>query len=465
MSSTVVRRGAESESSSPCTMKRRAFLSSVVPASLGVAGGLGFAAPPSGTGSPGSGRDRIDKLAGLTLQQTREKYRSDLFDHYLPNLEEHVFDHDRGGFLCATDIRSGERIRDEKRAWYDGRGVWVYSFLYNRIDPDPRYLEYARKTIDFVLGFRPEGRRFWPAAYDSEGRPFSDREGDIYGNLFIAEGLAEYAKASGERRYYELSKELILDAFSRYEEPDYAFRRDDLGIPDTRVIGHWMIFLRLITQMLEHEADRDLERIADRCLDAILNRHYHPDFALHNEYLRHDFSLPDNEYADYSGTGHSIETFWMVMHEAVRRRDETLFAEAVKGFRRHMNVAYDAVYRGYFHELLHVDDYVWNVEKVLWLQDEVLVGALMLAEHTGDRWALDVYDETETWIREKFLKPGYKFWIHAGDRTVSNYPGNRVENYHIPRRLMLNLLAVERLIARDGRASGFGINTTREAGL
>ena len=67
-------------------------------------------------------------LAGFTLEELHDEYQSDLFNDFLPFLDKYVIDHELGGFMCNTD-RDGSRINTDKISWYNGRGVWVYSFL------------------------------------------------------------------------------------------------------------------------------------------------------------------------------------------------------------------------------------------------------------------------------------------------------------------------------------------------
>ncbi|MDP2984953.1 MAG: hypothetical protein Q8O92_16665, partial [Candidatus Latescibacter sp.] len=52
---------------------------------------------------------------------------------------------------------------------------------------------------------------------------------------------------------------------------------------------------------------------------------------------------------------------------------------------------------------------------------------------------------------------GYPLWIDSADRRVRFDKGDgsrRAENFHHPRQLMLNMLAVERIIKRGGKTSG-----------
>jgi hypothetical protein len=92
-----------------------------------------------------------------------------------------------------------------------------------------------------------------------------------------------------------------------------------------------------------------------------------------------------------------------------------------------------------------------TTDKVLWAQDEALVGTLMLVEHAGAAWARDWFGRIYAYVEENFrLKPhGYPGWILKSDREVSFEPSvSRKGNYHHPRQLMLNVLALDRMIAR-----------------
>ena len=184
-----------------------------------------------------------------------------------------------------------------------------------------------------------------------------------------------------------------------------------------------------------------------------MDRHLNPGFDLLNEVLNHDLSRPTNGFEQFSYTGHAIETLWMVMSEAVRRKDQRLYERAAALFRRHVEVARDDVYGGFFRSLDHVDNNVWKTDKVLWLQEEVLIGTMLMIERSGGPWAHQLFDKTYRYVRNKFpLKPhGYSLWILGADRKVTyEEKATRVGNFHHPRHLMLNLLALDRLIHRGG---------------
>jgi len=398
----------------------------------------------------------------MELEQLHKQYQHDLFDDCIPFLDKYVVDRVYGGFLCNTD-RDGSRLSERKETWFEGRGIWVYSFLYRNFGGSPQHLELARKTMQFILRARPEGTdTLWPDRLTREGEPLSPSSAMIYGDMFIAEGLAEFARASGDMRPWEEAKRLIQKCLRVYERPGYApdvvasYRcPKPVRFPGARSQGVAMVLIRVIKQMLEYRADPELQRVIDGAIDAVLNRFYNPDYCLNNELLNHDFTRPTGDLARFIYTGHSIETLWMLADEAVRRGDRQMLETAAARFRRHVEVAWDDVYGGVFRGSSDIEQNQWVLDKVLWAQEEVLIGALLFWEHLSAPWARDVFEKTYNYVQEHYplRKHGFGYWITSADRKVTfekHY--DRIENYHHPRHLMLNLLAIKRLIARGEKS-------------
>jgi N-acylglucosamine 2-epimerase len=451
-------------------MNRRHFLGvSASGAAASFFEGRQVAAPPREGWQDGRSGNSVTQtnglLAGMTLQGLRDLYHHDLFEDYLPFMDRYVIDHEYGGFLCDTDY-DGTRGDTRKMIWFEGRGTWVYSFLYNNLTHDPRHLEVARRSIELIMKSRPKDDNLWPRDFTREGTPLSEPPTEVYGDLFVAEGLAEYAMATKEQQYWDLAKNILFKCIRIYDRPDY---RPDIGrtylgpeaklFPGARIQGVWMVLIRLATQMLRSASDPDLNAVADRCLEAVLKYHYNPAFALNNELLNHDLSRPTDEYEELVYTGHSIETLWMLLDEAVRRRAAETFRTIAERFRRHVEVAWDDVYDGVFRNLQNVDENRWSLDKVLWAQEEVLVGSLLCVEHTGTPWAKDLFARAHAYVRAKYpLKShGSPLWMYASDRQVTfeafRKMPKRVEHYHHARHLMLNLLCLTRMIDRGGKVS------------
>ncbi|MBL8232179.1 MAG: AGE family epimerase/isomerase [Bryobacterales bacterium] len=395
----------------------------------------------------------------LDWRAIRDQYRRDLFDDYLPFHEKYVVDHQYGGHHCTVTPK-GELISPAKTAWYEGRGMWVFSFLYNHFGREQKWLDIAARSLQLVAKSKPQGEAHWPKTLDRDGTPSGPPDPEVYSDLFIAEGMAEFSKASGDKRYWDEAKQIVLKCVRRFDRPDYHPAIGETyfgpGAPrfgGARVLGVWMVLIRATRQMLAMRADGELQKISDRCLDAIVTRHHNPRFQLLNELINHDLSRPANDYERFCYAGHAVETLWMAMDEALRRRDRDLYGKLAAMFRRHCEVSLDRVYGGLFRNLRNVDTNDWTMDKTLFPQQEALIGTMMMIEQTGDAWAREFYSALDTYTRSKFpMKDiGSPLWQVIGDRQVTRTPDmKRAENYHHPRFLMLNLLASDRLVQRRG---------------
>ena len=438
---------------------RRDFLRKNSIAGFGMIGAVSFGGTLLSTDALAKDNENaveINKISELNLKKLRDTYMEALLGKFIPNMDTYVVDHELGGFMCSIDIRSRKLISTTKRAWFEGRGIWMYSFLYNNIEKKPRYLEIATKSKNFILKLLPKDGTYYISSFTKEGVPVGKVEGDIYGNLFVAEGLAEYSKALGDKRYFDQAKDIILKAVARYDRPDftYAYKAEN-RLAGPRILGHWMILLSLSTQMLRQHPDTEIKALADRCVDAIMNHHLNPEFKLLNEALAHDMSaLTDPVASQFGDIGHGCETLAFVMNYAVLIKDANLFKRASAEFKRHVDIAWDDIYGGHFHVLDNVSTNTWTLNKLRWLQEEILIGAMILIEHTGDEWALNCFARTEAYIREKYVRPEYAFVIDSGDRKMEKHTSVRAEHYHYPRQLMVSILAIDRILKRGEKPSG-----------
>ena len=465
-------------------MDRRQFLGSAALASGLLS--LPFAkARAAATSVPPSAGPGAPVVSIETLRRWHDRYEAALFEDYIPFADRYVTDNEFGGFMCDVGP-DGVRTSDEKAARYQARGAWVYAFLYNHFDKKPEYLETSRKALDLFLRYkRPTMETFLPEYFDRQGNPTKPDSNDIFVDLFLAEALQEYAEATGDDAMWEKAREVLFNAVRLYDKPDFlpevtiaiyskpgeapanwAFNGRPLEpLKGARFQAVWFAILRCATQMLEYREEADVRQLADRCVDAVLKHHFNPRFNLTNEFINHDFSRPNNEYEGQVYLGHAMETAWMILYEAVRRRDRKTFDVAAERFRRHVTVATDDVYGGVFRNLANVDTNELSLDKALWCQEEVLIGALSMIEHTGDHWAARRFAELFDYVQANFpvRRHGVEspYWVSFSETRIVKFNPKgrmRVENYHHPRHLMENLLALRRIIDRGGAVSGVVYN-------
>ncbi len=122
-----------------------------------------------------------------------------------------------------------------------------------------------------------------------------------------------------------------------------------------------------------------------------------------------------------------------------------------------IEVFWDEVYGGEFQILTNVDKNQWEMSKTLWLNSEILIGTMMVIEHTGADWAKYWFARNYHYVRDKLDLRNYNCqgWMVFPDRKATFNPAyDRIENFHHPRQLMLNMLAIHWIKKRGGRVSG-----------
>ncbi len=402
------------------------------------------------------------EVTRASMESLLSNCRAQLFDCYLPFWERGGYDQEHGGFMCYL-FEDGSVENDRKDIWFQGRGIWVYSFLYNEFGQDPKWLERAQKTRDFMVTFMHRGDGNWLDTVNRIGEPVDgieiDRSNNIYGALFAAVGLIQFAKATGSSEDLELAKLSLRKAVERYEDPNYRGvvipGVDSTGL---RAQGHSFMMVWAIPQLLEIETDPWFEALVREHLDVLANKFWNDDYGISNEILFHDYSRIPSQ-AVQMNPGHSIEAQWMCMEEARREGEVDLSRMFKDRMRRLIEMNWDYTFEGVcdtgyrvFASTEQAAGPVLDI-KTMWAQTEVSIGCLMAFEQSGELWFRDWFDRSWGFLQGT-MTTDFGVWRQAVDRLgrdkqrqgISIY---RRDNFHQSRCLMYLVKALERLIDRS----------------
>jgi N-acylglucosamine 2-epimerase len=405
-----------------------------------------------------TGNSRTTTLAGMTLDQLRERYARELFEVFVPFWEEHGFDAEHGGFMCGLDY-DGRLVHTDKFVWFQGRGIWIFSYLYNNFRKDPRYLEIARRTKDFMLKHarRDDGR--WAELLSRDGRVLEGPSDMPFGGQFMAEGLHEYAQAAGDEQAHELALQIMKSLHGQSNASPGTLRPQ----------GRYMLNAHITNQMLGRARDPLMIEMNEIGVDAIVNRYYNPEIGLNNELLDDDWGRP-KEQATICNLGHSVEALWMVLDAAVHRKDQAVWDLCAERLRRHIEVGWDDVHGG-LSLMVNVDqpDYEWPVErpvgtslefrcsgeykhiKTSWALDEILIATLKVLERGPAEWAQRAFGLAQASLDDQhsMKKHGHPagFMLFTDRQHTLQPTATRQDNYHHLRSVMLCLQSLYRLNA------------------
>ena len=194
-----------------------------------------------------------------------------------------------------------------------------------------------------------------------------------------------------------------------------------------------------------------------------MNHFWNPGYGIVNENLFHDYTRI-REYESVMFTGHSLEALWIVLYEALRKKDKQLFDTVKNRIHRLIEMDWDYVFDGMGTEEYNVFSHKGKCQgptydlKVMWAHTELLIATMTIFEHTGEVWAKEWYERGRKYCMKTFTDKECGVWRQAVDRFGTNKqrPGisiYRKDNFHQIRYMMMNLISVERMIKNKGKIS------------
>jgi mannose/cellobiose epimerase-like protein (N-acyl-D-glucosamine 2-epimerase family) len=163
-------------------------------------------------------------------------------------------------------------------------------------------------------------------------------------------------------------------------------------------------------------------------------------------------------------TGHYLETLWIILHEALRRSDKSLFNKIKDRIRHLVEMSWDYVFSGLGTENYYVfgaDGKCQGPEfdlKVMWAHTELLVATMTILEYTGETWAREWYERGREYALRTMANTGNGVWRQAVDRFGNDKQRPEIsifrkDNFHQVRYLMMNLMSIERMITNKNKIS------------
>ena len=387
----------------------------------------------------------MSTIGGQTLRELRDFHQREINEHYLVFWNKHGIDWEYGGFLPFIDENGNYRSTD-KAMYYQARGIWVFSYLYNHFGKNSRHLKAARLGKEFIFKHCREADGCWAGVVSREGKPVQ-RDFNIYGDMYVVLGLGEYFMATGDKEARDTAIETAHSITERITSP--AYQHLNTGgytqghEPGVKRIGTWQHFLSALTPLSRYTDDYSIQMTARMCVRNILERHYRPELGVALEYLddmfqpfRHD-PLDTNRFV--SGW-HSIQASWMCMDEALRTGNRSVFMQALEMGRLTLENCWVDGERGGLVDLPNPEAKPKPPDSGFapsGAMDEALIFALLAIEHTHAPWAVRWFDRI---FRHGYSKP---------DRWLRHCL------QHHPRRLFFCVDILDRMIAREGRVSDF----------
>lgn len=385
----------------------------------------------------------------MNRAELRRTYRELLLDGIVPFWSRHGVDATYGGVLSCMD-EEGHRMSEDKYIWSQARWVWTCAALYNRVEPRPEFLQWARGTLDFLLRHGRDERGRWVYRTGRDGKMIEGAT-SIYSDCFMVYGLSEYCRAVPDAGLLALAGEIFGQIQQRIEAPGFSETAPYALPPNRRCHGVPMILTEVAGELARTSRDAAVAGAADEYAGRVMNHFVRPGRQCLLEFLDYGYREIPGPEGTFVMPGHAIESMWFQMHRARERSDRPRLRAAVEVLRWHLAKGWDEEYGGLF---LGLDaeggtPFLPNSEtKLWWPHTEALYALLLARELTGEAWCEQWFDRIYEWSFAHFMLPGAGEWRQRLDRTGA--PITRVvalpvkDPFHLPRALILSLALLNR---------------------
>ena len=378
------------------------------------------------------------------IQELYDLYRRTLVDDVVSFWLRHAPDRIHGGIFNCLD-RDGSVYNTDKAMWIQCRAVWMFSKLYNELEPRKEWLDVARSGYEFITrhGFDRDGRMFFTVTKD--GRPLR-RSRYLYTETFGTIACAEYSRATGDTDALRRAKELYHLLIDSYRTPG---RLEPKINPETRVVkAHAMPMILLATTQELRRVDSDPlhKEVIDHALREIADHFMKPEDQALFEVVGLDGERLDSPEGRCLNPGHAIETSWFMMTEALHRGDDDVMKKALDVLDWSLERGWDKEHGGllYFIDIegKPTEQLEWDM-KLWWPHTEALYALLLAYRITGDARYSEWYERVHAWSFSHFPDPEHGEWfgyLHRDGSLALRLKGSQWKGpFHLPRALLYGL--------------------------
>jgi N-acylglucosamine 2-epimerase len=393
-----------------------------------------------------------------------EKYKKELLDQVVPFWLKHSKDEKMGGYLTCLD-QFGKAFDCDKFIWLQGRELWLFSMLADKVERKQEWLNMAVHGADFLKNYGRDKEGNWFFSLNREGKPLVQPY-NIFSDCFAAMGFGALYKVKPEEEYAEIARNTFYNILKRRKNTKGKYNK---AFPGTRNLKNFalpMILCNLSLEM-EHLLDKDIvDNLIDEVIYEVMEVFYQPDHGLILENIDENGGLSDCFEGRLLNPGHAIEAMWFVMDLGVRRNDVKLIEKAVEIALQTVEYGWDNKYDGifYFMDIKgHPPQQLEWDQKLWWVHLEALVCMAKAYQLTGNEkakaWFEKVHEYTWNNFRDKEYPEWFGYLNRQGEVLLKLKGGKWKGCFHVPRGLyqVWKTLEADKAVLTDNQSAKYNL--------
>lgn len=390
----------------------------------------------------------------MDFKQLAAQYKRELLDKVIPFWLEKSQDLEHGGYFTCLE-RDGEVYDTDKFVWLQGREVWMFATLYNKVEKRQEWLDCAIQGAEFLKKHGHDGNLNWYFALDREGNPLVEPY-NIFSYTFAVIAFGQLSIATGNKEYADIAKRTFDIVLSKVDNPKGKWNK---AAPGARALKSFALPMILCNVALEIEPllDADfMQQTIDTCIHEVMEVFYRPELGLIVEHLSTDGELVDCFDGRLLNPGHAIEAMWFVMDLGKRLGRQDLIEKAVTIALNEAEYGWDKVHGGIFYFMDRLgrpcQQLEWD-QKLWWVHIETLITMLKGYQLTGNAQCLEWFERVHNYVWTHFTDKEYAEWFgylnRQGEVLLSLKGGKWKGCFHVPRGLFQCWQILEDLASRE----------------
>lgn len=381
-------------------------------------------------------------MNGIDFSQMSKQYMDELLYSVLPFWLDNSQDTKFGGYFSCLN-RDGSVYDKDKFVWLQGREVWMFSMLYNKLMKNEEWLACARQGGEFLKKYGHDENMDFYFSLTREGKSIVQPY-NIFSNTFACMAFAQLAEATQNDEYAELAKKIFNRILERQGNPKGSWNK---AYPGTRPMKDFALPMIVCNMALEIENildDKDLlNKTIERCEHEVMDVFYQPDLGVMVENVSSvDNSLVDCFEGRTVNPGHDLEALWFMENLGVRLGDKDLIKKCVDISLSVIEYGWDKEFggiyyfmdrKGYPQQQLEWDQKLW------WVHIEAAIAMIKGYQLTGNQKCLDWFLKLHDYLWTRFKDKEYPEWFgylnRRGEVLLPLKGGKWKGCFHVPRGL------------------------------
>ncbi len=366
------------------------------------------------------------------------QYKTELLESVVPFWMNHSKDAVSGGYFTCLN-RRGEVFDTDKFMWLQGREVWLFSMLYNKVEKKQEWLDMALHGAEFMKKYGMDAQGNWYFSLTREGKPLVQPY-NIFSDCFAAMAFSELYKATGNEEHKKIALNTFTNIQNRQDNPKGIYTK---AFPGTRPLKSFslpMILCNLSLIMEDLLGTEHVNKTVQPLIKEVMEVFYDQNSGLILESVTPEGNFSDSFEGRLLNPGHSNESMWFMMDLAVRNNDKALIDRCVEILLRTTKKGWDKQYGGIFYFLdvkgHPVQQLEWD-QKLWWVHIETLISMAKAYRLTGNETCKNWFETIHEYVWNHFKDPEYPEWYgylnREGNPLLELKGGKWKGCFHVPR--------------------------------